>query len=95
MALHKLREAVGGDKHGALSILRTQSLSLEELEVGKFVSTVYFYLLISYFSLTPQILEYCIYKSSNLVGVYLLACMRNLRERFLIRIPPPTMKMCC
>lgn len=67
----------------------TLSLSLEELEVGKFVSTVYFYLLISYFSLTPQILEYCIYKSSNLVGVYSLACVRNLRERGF------TMKMCC
>lgn len=64
MALHILREAVGGDKHGALSILHTLSLylplSLEELEAGKFVSTVCLYLLISYFFLSPQILEYCI-----------------------------------
>lgn len=62
MALHILREAVGGDKHGALSISHTHTLSrsLEELEVEKFVSTVCFYLLINFiFSLTPQILEYC------------------------------------
>ncbi len=66
--MHILREAVGGDKHGALSISRTHththththSHSLEELEVEKFVSTVRFYLLIDLiFSLTSQILEYC------------------------------------